>query len=71
MEHDRHVGLLLAKLDELGIAYNNIVMCSTNSRAQSALLPCYQLKSYEAQCSATREGRSPLIARRAPEQSMF
>jgi arylsulfatase len=39
VEHDKHVGLLLAKLDELGIADNTIVMYSTDNGAEAFSWP--------------------------------
>ncbi len=39
VEHDRHVGRLLDKLDELGIADNTIVMYSTDNGAEILSLP--------------------------------
>ena len=39
VEHDRQVGQLLAKLDELGIADNTIVMYSTDNGAESLSWP--------------------------------
>ena len=38
VEHDGHVGQLLAKLDELGIADNTIVMYSTDNGAENLQL---------------------------------
>lgn len=35
MEHDYHVGLLLDKLDDLGIADNTIVVYSTDNGSQT------------------------------------
>ena len=39
VEHDKHVGQLLDKLDELGIADNTIVMYSTDNGAEAFLWP--------------------------------
>jgi len=39
VEHDRHVGRLLAKLDELGIADDTIVMYSTDNGAEEMSWP--------------------------------
>ncbi len=39
VEHDRQVGQLLAKLDELGIADNTIVMYSTDNGAEELSWP--------------------------------
>jgi arylsulfatase len=39
VEHDTHVGLLLAKLEELGIADNTIVMYSTDNGAEAFSWP--------------------------------
>jgi len=39
VEHDNHVGQLLAKLDELGIADNTIVMWSTDNGAEAFSWP--------------------------------
>ncbi len=39
VEHDGHVGQLLAKLDELGIADNTIVMYSTDNGAEELSWP--------------------------------
>ena len=38
-EHDDHVGILLDKLDELGIADNTIVVYSTDNGAESFTWP--------------------------------
>ena len=39
VEHDRHVGMLLDRLDELGITDNTIVMYSTDSGAEVMTWP--------------------------------
>ena len=39
VEHDMHVGQILAKLDELGIANNTIVMYSTDNGAEAMSWP--------------------------------
>jgi arylsulfatase A-like enzyme len=39
VEHDRQVGELLAKLDELGLAENTIVMYSTDNGAEAFTWP--------------------------------
>jgi len=38
-EHDGHVGQLLAKLDDLGITENTLVMYATDNGAELALWP--------------------------------
>ncbi len=39
VEHDKHIGQLLDKVDELGIADNTIVMYSTDNGAEAFLWP--------------------------------
>jgi len=39
VEHDRHVGMVLAKLEELGLAENTIVMYSTDNGAEKFTWP--------------------------------
>ncbi|WP_170565401.1 arylsulfatase [Ruegeria atlantica] len=39
VEHDRHVGVLLDKLDELGISENTVVMYSTDNGAETFTWP--------------------------------
>ncbi len=64
-EHDGHVGELLAKLDELGIADNTIVMYSTDNGAELALWPDGGYTPYRGEKNSNWEGgyRVPMMVR--------
>ena len=64
-EHDGHVGQLLAKLDELGIADNTIVMYSTDNGAELALWPDGGYTPYRGEKNSNWEGgyRVPMMVR--------
>jgi arylsulfatase A-like enzyme len=64
-EHDGHVGQLLAKLDELGIADNTIVMYSTDNGAELALWPDGGYTPYRGEKNSNWEGgyRIPMMVR--------
>ena len=64
-EHDGHVGKLLAKLDELGIADNTIVMYSTDNGAELALWPDGGYTPYRGEKNSNWEGgfRVPMMVR--------
>ena len=64
-EHDDHVGKLLAKLDELGIADNTIVVYSTDNGAETVSWPDGGITPFMGEKGTTFEGgfRVPLIVR--------
>lgn len=64
-EHDGHVGQLLAKLDELGIADNTIVMYSTDNGAELALWPDGGYTMFRGEKNSNWEGgyRVPMMVR--------
>ena len=64
-EHDGHVGQLLAKLDELGIADNTIVMYSTDNGAELGLWPDGGYTPYRGEKNSNWEGgyRIPMMVR--------
>ena len=64
-EHDGHVGQLLAKLDELGITDNTIVMYSTDNGAELALWPDGGYTPYRGEKNSNWEGgyRVPMMVR--------
>jgi len=64
-EHDDHVGVLLDKLDELGIADNTIVIYSTDNGAETATWPDGGITPFKGEKGTTFEGgfRVPLVAR--------
>ncbi|MGI9326360.1 MAG: arylsulfatase [Pseudomonadales bacterium] len=64
-EHDGHVGQLLGKLDELGIADNTIVMYSTDNGAELLLWPDGGYTPYRGEKNSNWEGgyRVPLMVR--------
>jgi arylsulfatase len=64
-EHDGHVGQLLAKLDELGIADNTIVMYSTDNGAELLLWPDGGYTPYRGEKNSNWEGgyRVPMMVR--------
>jgi len=65
VEHDGHVGQLLDKLDELGIADNTIVMYSTDNGAELALWPDGGYTPYRGEKNSSWEGgyRVPMMMR--------
>jgi len=65
VEHDGHVGQLLAKLDELGIAENTIVMYATDNGAELALWPDGGYTPYRGEKNSNWEGgyRVPMMVR--------
>ena len=65
VEHDGHVGQLLAKLDELDIAENTIVMYSTDNGAELALWPDGGYTPYRGEKNSNWEGgyRVPMMVR--------
>ena len=64
-EHDDHVGMLLAKLDELGIAENTIVIYSTDNGAETVSWPDGGITPFKGEKGTTWEGgfRVPLVVR--------
>jgi arylsulfatase len=64
-EHDGHVGQLLAKLDELGISDNTIVMYATDNGAELALWPDGGYTPYRGEKNSNWEGgyRVPMLVR--------
>jgi len=65
VEHDGHVGQLLAKLDELGIADNTIVMYSTDNGAEAMTWPDGGTMPFAGEKNTTWEGgfRVPMAVR--------
>ncbi|MGB0415235.1 MAG: arylsulfatase [Coraliomargarita sp.] len=64
-EHDGHVGQLLAKLDELGITDNTIVIYSTDNGAETVSWPDGGITPFKGEKGTTWEGgfRVPLIVK--------
>lgn len=64
-EHDHHVGILLDKLEELGIAENTIVVYSTDNGAQTKTFPQGGSTPFRGGKGTTWEGgfRVPALAR--------
>jgi len=64
-EHDGHVGQLLAKLDELGITDNTIVMYSTDNGAELMSWPDGGMIPFRGEKNTTWEGgfRVPMMVR--------
>jgi arylsulfatase A-like enzyme len=64
-EHDGHVGQLLDKLDELGIADNTIVMYSTDNGAELLLWPDGGYTMFRGEKNSNWEGgyRVPMMVR--------
>ncbi|MFB3105031.1 MAG: sulfatase-like hydrolase/transferase, partial [Pseudomonadales bacterium] len=64
-EHDGHVGQLLDKLDELGIAENTIVMYSTDNGAELLLWPDGGYTPFRGEKNSNWEGgyRVPMMVR--------
>jgi arylsulfatase A-like enzyme len=65
MEHDHHVGQLLGKLDELGIADNTIVVYSTDNGSQTNTYPDGGSEPFRGEKGSTWEGgfRVPALIR--------
>lgn len=65
VEHDGHVGVILKKLDDLGLANNTIVMYSTDNGAESASWPDGGITPFYGEKGTNWEGghRVPLIVR--------
>ena len=65
MEHDHHVGQLLDKLDELGIADNTIVVYSTDNGSQTNTYPDSGVEPFRGEKGSTWEGgfRVPAMIR--------
>jgi len=65
VEHDDQVGVLLDKLDELGIADNTIVMYSTDNGAETFSWPDGGITPFHGEKGTTWEGgfRVPLLVR--------
>ncbi|MFO0806505.1 MAG: arylsulfatase [Gemmataceae bacterium] len=65
VEHDGHVGQLLKKLDDLGIADNTIVMYSTDNGAETASWPDGGITPFHGEKGTNWEGghRVPLMVR--------
>ncbi len=64
-EHDDHVGMLLTKLDDLGIADNTIVIYSTDNGAETVSWPDGGITPFKGEKGTTWEGgfRVPLVVR--------
>ncbi len=65
VEHDGHVGQLLKKLDDLGLADNTIVMYSTDNGAETGSWPDGGITPFHGEKGTNWEGghRVPLIVR--------
>ena len=65
VEHDGHVGILLDKLDELGITDNTIVMYSTDNGAETFTWPDGGITPFHGEKGTTWEGgfRVPAVIR--------
>lgn len=65
VEHDDHVGALLQKLDDLGIADNTIVIYSTDNGAETVTWPDGGITPFKGEKGTTWEGgfRVPLVVR--------
>ncbi|GAD79941.1 arylsulfatase [Vibrio ezurae] len=65
LEHDDHVGILLDKLDELGIADNTIVIYSTDNGAETVSWPDGGATPFHGEKGTTWEGgmRVPQLVR--------
>ena len=64
-EHDDHVGMLLKKLDDLGISENTIVIYSTDNGAETVSWPDGGITPFKGEKGTTWEGgfRVPMIVR--------
>ena len=65
VEHDGHVGKMLKKLDDLGIADNTIVIYSTDNGAETCSWPDGGITPFHGEKGTTYEGghRIPLLMR--------
>ena len=63
VEHDGQVGQLLAKLDELGIADNTIVMYSTDNGAETFTWPDGGTTMFRGEKNTQLGGRLPACRR--------
>lgn len=65
VEHDTHVGLLLAKLEELGISENTIVIYATDNGAEKYSWPDGGTSPFRGEKATTWEGgvRIPMMMR--------
>jgi arylsulfatase len=65
VEHDGHVGQLLKKLDDLGIADNTILLYTTDNGAEIALWPDGAMTMFRGEKGTTWEGgfRCPMMVR--------
>jgi len=65
VEHDGHVGILLEKLDELGITDNTMVMYSTDNGAETFTWPDGGITPFHGEKGTTWEGgfRAPCMIR--------
>ena len=65
VEHDDHVGILLKKLDDLGISNNTIVVYSTDNGAESFTWPDGGITAFHGEKGTTWEGgfRVPQVVR--------
>lgn len=65
VEHDGHVGQLLAQLDQLGVADNTIVIYSTDNGAETISWPDGGITPFHGEKGTTWEGgfRAPCVVR--------
>ena len=65
VEHDGHIGEILAKLDELGITDNTIVIYSTDNGAETVSWPDGGITPFKGEKGTTWEGgfRVPMIVK--------
>lgn len=56
VEHDRHIGMILAKLDELGIADNTIVFYSTDNGVHMNTWPDAGMSPFQGEKNTNWEG---------------
>ena len=69
VEHDDHVGMLLAKLDELGIADNTIVMYSTDNGAEIFTWPDGGQTRFWGSKGSNKEGGHVVVVERVDRQN--